>query len=36
VQEVISFLYPLGFKTVRNLSENNESMTFKLPKELAD
>ena len=36
VQEVISFLYPLGYKTVRNLSENNESMTFKLPKELAD
>ena len=36
VQEVISFLYPLGYKTVRNLSENNESMTFKLPKELTD
>ena len=36
VQEVISFLYPLGYKTVRNLSENNETMTFKLPKELAD
>ena len=36
VQEVISFLFPLGYKTVRNLSENNESMTFKLPKELAD
>ena len=36
VQEVISFLYPLGYKTVRNLSENNESMTFKLPKELLD
>ena len=36
VQEVISFLYPLGYETVRNLSENNESMTFKLPKELAD
>ena len=36
VQDVISFLYPLGYKTVRNLSENNESMTFKLPKELAD
>ena len=35
VQEVISFLVPLGFKTVRNLSENNENMTFKLPKELA-
>ena len=34
VQEVISFLVPLGFKTVRNLSENNENMTFKLPKEL--
>ena len=36
VQEVVSFLYPLGYKTVRNLSENNESMTFKLPKELTD
>ena len=36
VQEVISFLYPLGYETVRNLSENNETMTFKLPKELAD
>jgi 4-hydroxy-3-methylbut-2-enyl diphosphate reductase len=36
VQEVISFLFPLGYKTVRNLSENNESMTFKLPKELTD
>ena len=35
VQEVISFLVPLGFNTVRNLSENNENMTFKLPKELA-
>ena len=34
VQEVISFLVPLGFKTVRNLSENNENMTFKLPREL--
>ena len=34
VQEVISFLVPLGFNTVRNLSENNENMTFKLPKEL--
>ena len=34
VQEVISFLVTLGFKTVRNLSENNENMTFKLPKEL--
>ena len=34
VQEVISFLVPLGFKTVRNLSENNENITFKLPKEL--
>ena len=34
VQEVISLLVPLGFKTVRNLSENNENMTFKLPKEL--
>ena len=34
VQEVISFLVPLGFKTVRNLSENNENMTFKVPKEL--
>ena len=34
VQEVISFLFPLGFNTVRNLSENNENMTFKLPKEL--
>ena len=34
VQEVISFLVPLGFKTVRNLSENNENMTFKLPNEL--
>tara|TARA_Y100001980_G_C14530712_1_gene306658 strand:- start:428 stop:1378 length:951 start_codon:yes stop_codon:yes gene_type:complete len=34
VQEVISFLVSLGFKTVRNLSENNENMTFKLPKEL--
>ena len=34
VKEVISFLVPLGFKTVRNLSENNENMTFKLPKEL--
>ena len=36
VQEVVSFLYPLGYETVRNLSENNESMTFKLPKELTD
>ena len=36
VQDVISFLYPLGYQSVRNLSENNESMTFKLPKELLD
>ena len=36
VQDVISFLYPLGYQSVRNLSENNESMTFKLPKELVD
>ena len=36
VQDVISFLYPLGYKSVRNLSENNETMTFKLPKELLD
>ena len=36
VQDVISFLYPLGYQSVRNLSENNETMTFKLPKELLD
>ena len=36
VQDVISFLYPLGYQSVRNLSENNESMTFKLTKELLD
>ena len=36
VQEVISYLMPLGYNHVRNLSENKESMTFKLPRELAD
>ena len=36
VQEVISYLVPLGYNHVRNLSENKESMTFKLPRELAD
>ena len=36
VQEVISYLIPLGYSHVRNLSENKESMTFKLPRELSD
>ena len=36
VQEVISYLVPLGYNHVRNLSENKESMTFKLPRELSD
>ena len=36
VQEVISCLIPLGYNHVRNLSENKENMTFKLPKELTD
>jgi 4-hydroxy-3-methylbut-2-enyl diphosphate reductase len=36
VQEVISYLVPLCYNHVRNLSENKESMTFKLPRELAD
>ena len=36
VQEVISYLIPLGYSHVRNLSENKENMTFKLPRELSD
>ena len=36
VQEVISHLIPLGYNHVRNLSENKENMTFKLPRELAE
>ena len=36
VQEVISCLIPLGYNHVRNLSENKENMTFKLPRELTD
>ena len=36
VQEVISYLIPLGYSHVRNLSENKESLTFKLPRELSD
>ena len=36
VQQVISYLVPLGYNHVRNLSENKESMTFKLPRELVD
>ena len=36
VQEVISYLIPLGYSHVRNFSENKESMTFKLPRELSD
>ena len=36
VQEVISYLIPLGYNHVRNLSENKENMTFKLPRELAE
>ena len=36
VQEVISYLIPLGFSHVRNLSEKKENMTFKLPRELSD
>ena len=35
VQEVIDYLASYDFKKVRDLSQNKENLTFKLPKELA-
>ena len=35
VQEVIDYLASYDFKKVRDLSQNRENLTFKLPKELA-
>ena len=35
VQEVINYLASYDFKKVRDLSQNKENLTFKLPKELA-
>ncbi len=35
VQDVIKYLKKLGYKSLRNLSDNKETISFKLPKELA-